>query len=399
LALHAEVTLHRSTDRILTTHVGSLIRPEKLLAFSNALAGGEPVDLKAYASTLHDEVAKVVREQAAHGVDVVSDGEFGKASWTSYSLKRLTGFELRDDPDFLKFLGRERLRFKQYYEDSIGGRMRAGARSFLMKQWMCVGPISYTDEGRAEMRRDVQNLVAALDDAQVTEAFLPVVAPCSISVSYANEYYKSDEEFLFALAEAQNEEYKIIVDSGLLVQVDDAILTNLHDAVVDGGHDYRKWVDMNVAALNHALRGIPEDRVRYHLCWGSWTGPHTSDVPLTEIVDLLLKIRAQGYSIEAANPRHEHEWTVWESHKLPDGKILIPGCISHAITHVEHPELIAQRIERFARLVGRDNVIASSDCGFAQGAGLARQPVDIVWAKFDALAEGAALASKRLWKR
>jgi 5-methyltetrahydropteroyltriglutamate--homocysteine methyltransferase len=391
--------LQRSTDRILTTHVGSLIRPDNLMAYAGAMAAGVAVDAAAYDRTLREEVASVVGDQATHGIDVVSDGEFGKASWTGYSLKRLTGFDFRDDPNFLKFLGRERLRFKKYYEESLTGRMRAANRSFLMKQWMCVGPITYTDEGRAQMRRDVQNLTAALRSRQVTEAFLPVVAPCSISVSYANEYYKSDEEFLFALAEAQNEEYKIIVDSGLLLQVDDAILTNLHDAVVDGGQDYRKWVEMNVAALNHALRGIPEDRVRYHLCWGSWTGPHTSDVPLTEIVDLLLKIKAQGYSIEAANPRHEHEWTVWESQKLPEGKVLIPGCISHAITHIEHPELIAQRIVRFANLVGRENVIASSDCGFAQGAGLERQPVDVVWAKFDALAEGAALASKRLWKR
>ncbi|HVY65421.1 MAG TPA: cobalamin-independent methionine synthase II family protein [Gammaproteobacteria bacterium] len=391
--------MQRSTDRILTTHVGSLIRPERLLAYSSAMASGVVVDTAAYEQALREEVAHVVRDQAAHGVDVVSDGEFGKASWTGYSLRRLTGFEFRDDPDFLKFLGRERLRFSKYYEESIGGRLRSASRNFLMKQWMCVGPIAYTDEGRAQMRRDVQNLAAATRARQVNEAFLPVVAPCSIAVSYANEYYKSEEEFLFALAEAQNEEYRIIVDSGLLLQVDDAILTNLHDAVVDSGRDYRKWVEMNVAALNHALRGIPEDRVRYHLCWGSWTGPHTSDVPLAEIVDLLLKICAQGYSIEAANPRHEHEWTVWEGKRLPEGKILMPGCISHAITHVEHPELVAQRIVRFAGLVGRENVIASSDCGFAQGAGLERQPVDVVWAKFDALAEGAALATRRLWKR
>jgi len=265
------------------------------------------------------------------------------------------------------------------------------------KQWVCVAPIRYTDEGRALMARDVQNLKSAVGAARVTDAFLPVVAPCSIAVSYANEYYKSEEEFLFALADAQREEYRIIVDSGLLLQVDDAILTNLHDAVVDSGRNYRKWVEMNIAALNHALRDIPEDRVRYHLCWGSWTGPHLSDVPLSELADLLLTIDAQAYSIEAANPRHEHEWTVWEKHRLPEGKILLPGCISHAITHVEHPELIAQRIERFAKLVGRENVIASSDCGFAQGAGLARQPVDVVWAKFDALAEGAAIATQRLW--
>jgi 5-methyltetrahydropteroyltriglutamate--homocysteine methyltransferase len=391
--------MHRSTDRILTTHVGSLIRPEKVLSYTNALAFGESVDMAAYEAALTGAVGDVVHDQVAHGIDVVSDGEFGKSAWTSYSLNRLTGFELRDDPDFMKFIGHDLVEFAQYYEDTFAAlRTKNMGNRLAPKQWVCVEPITYTDEGRAAMQRDVANLKAAVGNESVTDAFLPVAAPCSIAVSYTNEYYKSEEEFLFALADAQREEYKIIVDSGLLLQVDDAILTNLHDYVVDSGRDYRKWVEMNIAALNHALRDIPEDRVRYHLCWGSWTGPHKTDVPLSELVDLLLTIRAQGYSIEAANPRHEHEWTVWETTKLPDGKILIPGCISHAITHIEHPELIAQRIERFAGLVGRENVIASSDCGFAQGAGLERQPVGVVWAKFDALAEGAALASKSLWK-
>ncbi len=391
--------MQRSTDRILTTHVGSLIRPAKLLEYTAAMANDEALERAAYEAVLHEAVAQVVKDQVGHGVDFVSDGEFGKVSWTSYSLNRLTGFELRDDPDFLKFLGREQHRFKDYYDQSIRAAIEnSPVNRLAAQQWVCVEPIRYTDEGRALMQRDVDNLKAAVAGQSVTDAFLPVVAPCSIAVSYANEYYKSDEEFLFALADAQREEYKIIVDSGLLLQVDDAILTNLHDAVVDSGRDYRKWVEMNIAALNHALRDIPEDRVRYHLCWGSWTGPHTSDVPLSELADLLVTIDAQAYSIEAANPRHEHEWTVWEKLTLPEGKILMPGCISHAITHVEHPELIAQRIVRFANLVGRENVIASSDCGFAQGAGLARQPVDVVWAKFDALAEGAALASRTLYR-
>ena len=390
--------MQRSTDRILTTHVGSLIRPASIVAYTSAAASGAAGDAAAYAAKLRSEVREVVKEQLAHGIDVVSDGEFGKASWTSYSLDRLTGFELRDDPDFLKFLGRERFRFSEYYEQSFSQlQSKMTASALRPKEWVCVGPIAYTDRGRAAMQRDVDNLKAAVGDQAVTDAFLPVVAPCSVAVSYRNEHYKSEEEFLFALADAQREEYKIIVDSGLLLQIDDAILTNLHDAVVDSGRDYREWVELNIAALNHALRDIPEDRVRYHLCWGSWTGPHTSDVPLKTLVDLLLTIRAQGYSIEAANPRHEHEWTVWRDCRLPEGKILIPGCISHAITHVEHPELIAQRISRFANLVGKENVISSSDCGFAQGAGLERQPASVVWAKFEALAEGAALATKRLW--
>ncbi len=392
--------MQRSDDRILTTHVGSLIRPDEVLAYSQALTAGQPVDEDAYGTTLRDAVGEVVRQQVAHGIDFVSDGEFGKSAWTSYSLNRLTGFELRDDPDFLRFLGRERLRFSEYYEASFAA-LRSGKAGdkLVANQWVCVEPIRYTDEGRAAMARDVDNLKAAIDGVDAADAFLPVAAPCSIAVSYANEYYDSEEEFLFALADAQREEYRTITDAGFIVQIDDAILTNLHDAIVDSGRDYRRWVEMNIAALNHALRDIPEDRVRYHLCWGSWTGPHTSDVPLAEIIDLLLTIDAQAYSIEAANPRHEHEWTVWEQHRLPDGKILMPGCISHAITHIEHPELIAQRIERFASLVGKDNVIASSDCGFAQGAGLERQQIDVVWAKFDALAAGATLASERLWKR
>ena len=390
--------MERSADRILTTHVGSLIRPDELLAYGEKVAGGETIDLEGFNKELTRSVKDVVRDQAAHGIDFVSDGEFGKPAWTGYSSGRLSGFDYRDDPDFLKFLGHDAVRFKSYYDETLGAmRSRLGASRFLPKQWVCVEPIEYTDQGREEMRRDVRNLKAAIEGQSIVDAFLPVAAPCSIAVSYANEYYASDEEFLFALAEAQAEEYKIIVDSGLLLQVDDAILTNLYDAVVDSGQDYRKWVEMNIAALNHALRDIPEDRVRYHLCWGSWTGPHISDVPLADIVDLLVTIDAQAYSIEAANPRHEHEWTVWQDTKLPAGKILMPGCISHAIAHVEHPELIAQRIVRYAELVGRENVIASSDCGFAQGAGLARQPVDIVWAKFDALAEGAKLATERLW--
>ena len=391
--------MKRSVDRILTSHVGSLVRPDTLMSHARAQMNGEPIDEQAYENTLRNEVKAVVADQIAHGVDIVSDGEFGKTAWSGYSSDRLTGFEFREDPDFLRFLGHDLDRFPEFYEESLRGPLQNAELSRFVRQWVCVEPIEYTIAGRAAMQRDVGNFVAALRAADVEDGFLPVVSPCSISPSYANEYYKSDEEFLFALADAQHEEYKIIADAGLIVQIDDAILTNLYDAVVDSGRDYRKWVQMNVAALNHALRGIPEDRVRYHLCWGSWPGPHTSDVPLSEIVDLLLDIRAQAYSIEAANPRHEHEWTVWESTKLPEGKILLPGCVSHAVAHVEHPKLIAQRIERFAGLVGRENVIASTDCGFSQGAGISRQDVKIVWAKLAALAEGAEIATRRLWQR
>jgi 5-methyltetrahydropteroyltriglutamate--homocysteine methyltransferase len=229
----------------------------------------------------------------------------------------------------------------------------------------------------------------------VVDAFLPVVSPTSISVDHKNEYYGSDDEYLEALANALNEEYRTITDAGLIVQLDDAILTHFYEAMEEQGVDYRKWVARQVEVINQSLKGIPPDRVRYHVCWGSWTGPHTSDVPLRMLADLIVNINAQAFSIEAANPRHEWEWAVWQDVKLPEGKILLPGVISHAITHVEHPELIAQRLTRFANLVGRENVAASSDCGFAQGAGLQRQAPSVVWAKFSALVEGARLASRQ----
>lgn len=386
--------MKRSTHRFLTTHVGSMVRPESIRAYGQAAARGERIDESAYEATLRREVAEVVRQQARCGIDVVSDGEFGKSGWTDYVFDRITGFEQRQ-------ILRPRVghkgwdaegRFREFYEPPEAPRRAQSPQA------VCVGPITYTEAGRAIMRRDVANLKTALQQVQVEDAFLPVVAPCSISINYRSEYHKSEEEFLFAVADALHEEYKIIADAGLILQTDDAVLTNLHDAVVDSGRDYRKWVGMNVAALNHALRGIPAEQVRYHLCWGSWPGPHTTDVPLAQIVDLVLQINCQSYSIEAANPRHEWEWQVWEQTRLPEGKILLPGMISHSTAHVEHPELVAQRILRYAKLVGPENVIASSDCGFAQGTATARQHPAIVWAKLEALAEGARIATQRLRK-
>jgi 5-methyltetrahydropteroyltriglutamate--homocysteine methyltransferase len=387
--------MKRSTDRVLTTHVGSLLKPPEVLAFIQAKADGQPIDEHAFTQTLRTAVDEVVRQQAAAGVDVPSDGEFGKSAWTNYVVERMSGFELRTVPrPPVTFLGAEAEgRFAGYYEQmSLQNLGRPRLETSI--RMVCTGPIAYT--GKAIMQRDVDNFRAALEHVQVEEAFLPVVAPASIAVDHANEFYPSEEAYLFAVAEALHEEYQTIVDAGLIVQVDDAILTNMYDAVVASGQDYRHWVQMRLEALNHGLRGIPEDRVRYHLCWGSWPGPHTSDVPLREIVDLLLQINAQGYSIEAANPRHEHEWTVWRDVKLPDGKILLPGVVSHAISHVEHPELIAQRITRYADLVGRENVIASTDCGFSQNFRVQRQHPTVVWAKLEAMAEGARLASRQL---
>jgi 5-methyltetrahydropteroyltriglutamate--homocysteine methyltransferase len=333
-------------------------------------------------------VRDVVRKEAEVGVDVVSDGELGKSSWFTYVMERLDGYEARPaERPKIGVRGKDETRYPDFWE-AVAPQ---GGRAY--RRHVCVGPISYV--GKAPMQRDVDNLLAALESVSVQDAFLPVVAPTSISVDHANEYYPTHEAYLEAVADALHEEYRTITDAGLIVQLDDAILTHWYDRITDEGGDYRKWVGQQVEVINHALRGIPEEQVRYHVCWGSWPGPHTSDVPLRTIVDLILTINAQAFSIEAANPRHEWEWTVWQDVKLPDGKILLPGVISHAISHVEHPELIAQRLGRFVDLVGRENVIASSDCGFAQGAGTQRQVPSVVWAKLAALAEGARLASRR----
>jgi len=324
--------------------------------------------------------------QAEVGVDVVSDGEFGKSSWFTYVMDRLSGYEVRPaERPKIGVRGKDETRFADFFE--------ATPQRFEYGRHVCVAPISYI--GKEVMQRDVDNLLNALQGVDVQGAFLPVVAPTSISVDHTNEYYASPDEYLAAVADALHEEYTTITDAGLIVQLDDAILTHWYDRITDEGGNYRKWVEQQIEVINHALRGIPEEQVRYHVCWGSWPGPHTSDVPFREIADLVMKINAQAFSIEAANPRHEWEWTVWRDVKLPDGKILLPGVISHAISHVEHPELIAQRLRRFADLVGRENVIASSDCGFAQGAGTQRQVPSIMWAKLQALAEGARLASRQ----
>jgi 5-methyltetrahydropteroyltriglutamate--homocysteine methyltransferase len=375
--------MQRSTDRILTTFVGSLIRPPQVLALESE------TDDAVRTAVLRNAVDDVVRKQAEVGVDVVSDGEFGKSSWFTYVMERLEGYQVRPVPKpAIGFLGRDESNYPDFFEDS------GLAGSLGTRQHVCVAPVRYI--GKPVMQRDVDNLLHALQGVSVQGAFLPVVAPTSISVDHVNEYYASDEEYLAALADALHEEYRTITDAGLIVQLDDAILTHFYDRMQAEGRDYRKWVAQQVEVINHALRGIPEDQVRYHVCWGSWPSPHTSDAPLSAFLDLILKINAQAFSIEGANPRHEWEWALWQDVKLPDGKILLPGVISHAITHVEHPELIAQRLRRFTDLVGRENVIASSDCGFAQGAGIQRQVPSIVWAKLRSLAEGAQLASRQL---
>jgi 5-methyltetrahydropteroyltriglutamate--homocysteine methyltransferase len=387
--------MKRSEQRILTTHVGSLIRPPELLGFLRAKQRREPYDEAAYASCLAESVATIVREQAEIGLDVISDGEFGKSiSWSQYVLERLSGFESRPsttgrDP---YAYGADRTRFADFYAelDARDGGARGGDA-------VCVGPITYT--GRAALQRDIDNFKAALAAVKVEEGFLPVAAPSSAIPDRKNEYYKSEEEMVHALADAMRTEYKTIVDNGLLVQVDDARAAVTYDRQVPPKtfKEYRAWVAMHMDALNHALQGIPEDRIRYHVCWGSWPGPHTTDVPLKDIVDLILRVKAGAYVIEGANPRHEHEWEVWKDVKLPKGRVLIPGVVSHATNVVEHPELIAQRIVRYAKLVGRENVLAGTDCGFAQGPFMRRVHPSIMWAKLDALVAGARIATKALF--
>jgi 5-methyltetrahydropteroyltriglutamate--homocysteine methyltransferase len=392
--------MKRSETRFLSTHTGSLIRPPDLAEYAMARQAGVSVNESAYQQCLARSVADVVRRQADSGIDIVNDGEFGKStSWSLYALKRLSGFELRPMPagDSPFARGQERELFKEFYAD-LEGRGEKRWSVVTKNDAVCVAPIEYT--GLGELNRDIENLKASLDGVNVEEAFLPVVAPASAIPDRKNEYYKSDEECVVALAEALRTEYRTIVDAGFLLQVDDARAAVTYDRMVPPASldEYRKWVARHVEVLNHALEGIPEDRVRYHVCWGSWPGPHVTDVPLRKIVDLILEVRAGAYVLEAANPRHEHEWQVWKDVKLPDGKILIPGVITHGTNVVEHPELVAERLVRFAGVVGRENVIAGSDCGFAQEELNRRVHPSVMWAKLEAMAEGARIATKEVWK-
>jgi 5-methyltetrahydropteroyltriglutamate--homocysteine methyltransferase len=385
--------MKRSENRILTTHVGSLVRPPELKGLAQS-AKDRPKDSTPtpdYLETLKRATAEVVKKQAKIGVDIISDGEFGKSSWSNYILNRISGFEIR--PHQLRpveWLGRDLDRFGEVIAREmpsvIGGRPTEA----------CVAPIEYRD--CEPVRRTIGNFQSALNGVAVEEAFLTAVAPASTAYDGVNEYYASEREYIFALAEALRHEYIEIYKSGLLLQVDDAVLANMYDSLIrQSPEQYREWAQLRVDALNHALRDIPEDRVRYHVCFGSWHVPHLADAPLEEIVGFIVQVRAGAYSIEAANPRHEHEWRVWQNGRLPAGRILIPGVITHHTITVEHPRLIADRIVRYAKLVGPENVIAGTDCGFAQVDVIERVPAAVMWAKFEALVEGAALASKELF--
>jgi 5-methyltetrahydropteroyltriglutamate--homocysteine methyltransferase len=383
--------MKRSQNRILTTHAGSLIRPPEVAAFDIARQRGESVDEQAYDAALKAAVSDVVRRQADAGIDVVDDGEFSKLSWGTYINRRVSGFKHDAERDMaINYTGQDSDRFAAFFDEGGGNRRRWRGAD------VCVEPIVYTDDH--SIRRDIEHLKAATKAVAVEEAFLPVVAPASAAFNGVNDFYASDEEYVYALSEALRVEYLAIYESGLLIQVDDAVLANAYDDLMARSPEiYRKWAQLRIEALNHALRGIPEERVRYHLCYGSWHAPHVSDAPLEEIVDLILQVNAGAYSIEAANVRHEHEWRVWEDVRLPEGKILIPGVVTHHTITVEHPRLVADRLIRYAKIVGRENVIAGTDCGFQQGAQIQRVHPSIMWAKLQALAEGAHIASKELW--
>ena len=385
--------MRRSTDRILTTHVGALQRPAELSKAMAARGQWSPDVL----SLLRASVADVVRRQEETGIDVVDDGEFGKTMWSWYIRDRLDGIEGRDLAPSAIVTGRDRAQFPGFYawaeaNASLFGYMEDSYFwSSSATQPVVTGPVRYRPEAVA---RDIANLKAALADNPAAEAFLPVVAPASVEVGLADEYYGSRDELMRALADALREEYRAIVDAGFIVQVDDAWVPATWDRSPDYDLDaYRRYAADSIEVLNHALAGLPADRVRYHLCWGSWHGPHANDVPLANIADLMLGVNAGAYVIEAANSRHEHEYHLWDDLKLPDGKILVPGVVTHATNIIEHPELVAERITRYTGRLGAENVIAGADCGFGS-----RIHPELGWAKLAVLAEGAALASSRIWK-
>ncbi len=391
--------MKRSEHSVLTTHAGSLPRPEALIEINVDKGAGETYDERAYAERLSTSVAEICRAQAEIGVDVINDGEFGKATrgaidygaWQSYAWGRLSGWEPGEPrPSPGMSTRRDRARFAEFYRE-LDGRDFVSSSSLIARPPVVTGPLAYV--GHDAVAADIENFKAAFAAVDAADGFITSVAPGSFA-RRQNDYYKTDEEFLEALGEALREEYSAIIEAGLNLQLDDPGLPDSWD-MTDPEPDvaeYQKFAALRIEALNHALRGLPEERIRDHICWGSWHGPHTTDLPLEHIVDLLLTVRAGAYSVEAGNVRHEHEWKIWRDAKLPDGKILIPGVVSHATNVVEHPELVADRIVRIAEVVGRENVIAGTDCGLG-----GRIHEQLVWPKLRSLVEGGRLASQILW--
>lgn len=382
--------MKRSVDRILTTHAGSLPRPDDLWPMLVAKRDGQAYDLATFETRVQTAVKDAVRQQIGCGIDIVNDGELRKPNFLVYARERLSGFTQRaaaatNKPSLI--YGRDQVDFPEYFEarqNTLRGRH--------VVQFVCHEPLQYV--GHEAVQKDIDNLTAAIAGTAVTEAFLPSVAPGTIEHWLKNEHYADDETFVFAIAEAMREEYKAIVEAGFVLQIDDPDLADGWQIQSEMSlAEYRKFAEIRIEALNHALRGLPPDRVRFHMCWGSYHGPHKYDIPLEDIVDIILRVRAEVFSLEASNPRHEHEWRLWENVKLPQGAALIPGVVTHVSDVVEHPELVSQRLVRYANIVGRENVIAGTDCGLGMRVGHPK----IVWAKLEALAEGARLASKELW--
>lgn len=376
--------MKQSSQRILTTHTGSLPRPDDLQQMLYAKERGEQVDQAAFEIKVREAVQAVVRQQVACGIDVVNDGEMSKISYSTYVKDRLTGFE---------GTGRLKLGRSADLADFPEYAQRVFADLSEISGPACTGPITY--KGLAEVQRDIANLKAALQGVDVTEVFMTAASPGVISRFLENQYYPSHEAYLAALVDTMKVEYDTIYQAGFILQLDCPDLTGGRN--IKGTQSGLSYLELHVEALNHALRDIPADRMRLHLCWGNYEGPHHKDTPLRDILNIVLQARPAGLSFEAANPRHEHEWKVFEEVKLPEGKVLIPGVIDSTTNFIEHPELVAQRIERFAAQVGRENVIAGTDCGFATFAGFHTVDPRIAWAKLQAMAEGAHVASQSLW--
>ena len=384
--------MHRSENRFLTTHVGSLPRPDDLLAMMIKREDGGTIDAAAFSARAARAVEEVVEKQAALGIDVINDGEQGKVSFVTYVNERLSGIVAGEPRGNLWKNTREGQAFPEFYAEVEAHASGAPGRA---RQMICVGPLRYT--GRPLLDQQLAVFKAAVDRTHVAEAFVPSISPSNVERWQRNEFYQNHDEYLEAIAEAMREEYEAIVAAGFLLQIDDPAMATRYTMTTESVEDIRKWANVRVDVLNHALRNLPEDKIRFHTCYSINMGPRTTDMELKDLIDIMLRVKAGAYSFEFGNPRHEHEWALWETVKLPREKILIPGVISHTTVLVEHPDLVAERLVRFAKVVGAENVIAGADCGFASFAASHEMHPSIVWAKLAAMVEGARIASRRIW--